>query len=44
MKFLFVAYTAIWTLIFIYTLYMGHIQSKLVKELELVKNALNDKK
>ena len=44
MDYLFWAYTAIWTLLFAYTIYLGVKQNNLVKELELVKGALKDKK
>ena len=44
MNYLFWAYTAIWTLLCVYTLYLGKKQSNLFKELELVRAALKDKK
>ena len=43
MDYLFWAYTAIWILIFAYTLYLGKKQSNLVKEIELLKGALKEK-
>ena len=43
MEYLFWAYTAIWILIFAYTLYLGRRQSNILKELELLKTALADK-
>jgi len=43
MNYLFAAYMAIWILIFVYTLYLGHRQSNLTKELELLKTALKEK-
>lgn len=40
MDYLFWAYTAIWILIFAYTLYLGKCQANILKELELLKTAL----
>ena len=43
MDYLFWAYTAIWILIFAYTLYLGKRQADILKELELLKTALVQK-
>ena len=43
MNYLFWAYTAIWILIFAYTLYLGRRQANIANELELLKTALVEK-